>query len=124
MKPHEAADLLKELRDVVMADQSIRKPLVTWFSVAADRRLRDPNTQMDRLLGLRSRNAGRLTLHCQLPRRDQALRALASSLGIASHEGQADEIIRRACAGDLGHITKFGRIPGKRRLLQILATER
>lgn len=124
MKPHEAADWLKELRDVVALEPSIRKPLVTWFVIAVDHRLRDPNTHLDNLLGLRSRKGGRLTLHCKIPRRDQALRMLASSLEIPTASGQADEIIRRADAGELGTIAAFGRIPGKRRLLQILAAER
>jgi hypothetical protein len=82
MKPHEAADWLKELRDVVAVEPSIRKSLVTWFVVAVDNRLRDPDTHLDNLLGLRSHKGGRLTLHCKIPRRDQTLRMLASSLGI------------------------------------------
>lgn len=124
MKPHEAADWLKELRDVVAVDPSIRKPLVTWFVVAVDNRLRDPDTHLDNLLGLRSHKGGRLTLHCKIPRRDQTLRMLASSLGIPTHSGQADEIVRRARAGELGTIAELGRIPGKRRLMQILSDER
>lgn len=123
MKPREAGDWLKELRDFVAADQSIRRPLLTWFVTAVDRRLREPGSSLDALLGLRSRKGGRLTLHCTLPRRDQSLRLLAASTGISTHSGQADEILRRAHAGELAGIETLGRIPGKRQLLNILARE-
>ena len=124
MKPREAAFYLKELRDFVVRDSTIRQPLVTWFHTAVDKRLSDPASSLDQLLGLRSRNGGRLTLHCTLPKRDESLRLLAASLRVRTISGQADEIIRMAQAGKLAGIKALGRIPGKRRLLQILGSER
>lgn len=121
MKPHEAANWLKELRDFIIADQSIRRPLLTWFVTAVDQRLHQPDTSLDQLLGLRSRNGGRLTLYCTLPQRDQRLRTLAGSTGLPTYNGQADEILRQAHAGELVGIEKFGKIPGKRQLVKILS---
>lgn len=124
MKPHEAAQWLKELRDFVVRDNTIRQPLVTWFHTAVDKRLAEPSSSLDKLLGLRSRKGGRLTLHCTTPKRDESLRILAASLRIQTISGQADEIIRMAQSGKLAGIEALGRIPGKRMLQKILGNEK
>lgn len=120
MKPLEAADYLRQVLIAVNSGGTVPLYVRTWFCSAVDKRLKDPASSLDRLLGLRSRAGGRLTLGCQLPSRDNRIRYLAASLNLPKANDQADEILRRKNAGELAEIEALGRIPGKRRLLQII----
>ncbi|MFZ4539138.1 hypothetical protein [Propionivibrio sp.] len=121
MKPHEAADYLRYLVSFVATDPNTLAHIKTWFCTSASRRLADPSTSLDKLLGLRSRAGGRHTLYCSIPERDERLRTLAASLGLPTVKAQAEEITRRKKAGELREIEKLGRIPGPGRLAQIIS---
>lgn len=123
MKPREAAGWLRLVADAVSVDAALPPSVRGWFGLAVMMRLRDPETHLDRLLGLRSRHGGRRTLYSTLPDRDIALRTLAASTRLTTTSAQADEILRRADAGKLAKIEELGRIPGRRQLLRILSDD-
>ena len=86
-------------------------------------RLADPSSSLDRILGLRSRRAGRLSLHSRIPDRDAALRAIAGSLDKPNAKDCANEILRMKSAGLLQEIEAIHRIPGYRQLLRIITND-
>lgn len=121
MKPREAADSLRLIAQAVSANNAIPLQIRGWFGRAVMCRLADPSASLDRLLGLRSRHAGRLSLHSKIPERDAALRALARSLGGRNAKECANEILRMKRAGLLPEIDAVHRIPGHRQLLRIIS---
>lgn len=123
MKPREAADSLRLLAQVVAADNSIPLHIRSWFGRAVMYRIANPSSSLDRELGLRSRHAGRLSLHSRIPDRDAALRALADGLGKPTAKDCANEILRMKGAGLLPKIEAIHPIPGYRQLLRIIADD-
>lgn len=123
MRPREAADKLRLVAQAVASATSLPPSVRGWFGLAVMKRLNDPDTHLDQLLGLRQRGLGRVSLYSRILDRDAALRVLAASTGLPTAGERADEIIRRAKAGDLAAIQEYGRIPGRRQLLRILAND-
>ena len=127
MKPIEAVENIKLARKLIMSGAPLAPGLRIWICSAFDRRLEDPESTLDHLLGLRSRAGGRLHAASTLPGLHRAIAALrppgqnirqqASSLAarIASH--------RRAPDPTLADIERrFGRLPGSpRQLARVLA---
>ncbi|MFZ4539728.1 hypothetical protein [Propionivibrio sp.] len=95
MKPFESAKYLQCLLGFVATDPHIPAYIKTWFCTSASRRLADPSTKLDQLLGLRSRAGGRHTLYCSIPERDERIRTLAFSLALPTVKAQAEEITRK-----------------------------
>jgi hypothetical protein len=78
MTPYQAARRLERLAHTLAA---VVAPADRWFPAALLRRVREPGTDLDRLLGLRSRAGGRGGyLGSPLPERDRLLRVFAASL--------------------------------------------
>ena len=121
MKPREAASFLRQVAQGVATYAGLPPQVRGWFCLAVTKRLNDPSSQLDNLLGLRSSIGGWETLHNKRYDRNEALRRLAVFTGLPTANEQADEIIRRKNAGELAHIEIDGRIPGKRQLLRIIS---
>lgn len=81
MKPIEARTWLQQATQMVLAGQPLPPALRAWLGHALRRRVEDPHSSLDGLLGLRSRRGGRLHAFSPLPARDQALAALAAGAG-------------------------------------------
>lgn len=120
MKPREAADHLHDVM-VALSETGLPPNVRGWFSLAVTTRLNDPNSSLDKLLGLRSSVGGWESLRNKRFDRNKALRAMAVYTGLSTADEQADEILRRKKAGELAHIEVNGRIPGKRQLLRIIS---
>ena len=127
MKPIEARENLKIIRKSIMVGAPLAPSLRSWVCTAIDRRLEDPASALDHLLGLRSRAGGRLHAASNLPGKHRAIQALhppgqntrqqASSLAarIASHRRSPDPAL-------VDIERRWGRIPGSpRQLARILA---
>ena len=120
MKPREAADYLK-LVMVAVSKTGLPPNVRGWFCQAVTTRLNDPDSSLDKLLGLRSSLGGWGSLRNKRFDRNKALRTMAAYTGLPTADEQADEILRRKKAGELAHIEVNGRIPGKRQLLRIIS---
>lgn len=81
MKPLLAADRLRRIAARLAAGEPLDELQRAWLGLAFVRRLQDPSADLDALLGLRSRNGGRLGACSTQPARDQALRELAGEAG-------------------------------------------
>lgn len=81
MKPLEAASDLRHACSLLMSGHPLPPSMRSWLVGAMRRRLAEPNANLDRLLGLRSRAGGRLHAASKLPARDRAIRALAGTHG-------------------------------------------
>jgi hypothetical protein len=81
MKPLLAADRLRRIAARLAAGEPLDELQRAWLGLAFVRRLSDPAADLDGLLGLRSRQGGRLGACSQQPARDQALRELAGEAG-------------------------------------------
>ena len=128
MKPLLAADRLRRIAARLAAGEPLDELQRAWLGLAFVRRLSDPSTDLDALLGMRSRNGGRLSACSTQPARDQALRELAAVPGtvkaraielqtrIAAHRSGADD-------PELAEIERrHGRAPSSvRQLIRIVA---
>lgn len=121
MKPREAADYLRLVMESVSTGKRMPPNVIVWFCLAVTKRLSDPDSQLDNLLGLRSSVGGWDSLYNKRFDRNKALRTMATYTGLPTANEQADEILRRKKAGELAHIEVNGRIPGKRQLLRIIS---
>lgn len=122
MKPHEAAARLEEMAHTLA---TILPPEDHWLPALLLRRVRDPDADLDRLLGLRSRAGGRGGyVGSPLPERDRLIRAFAAPLP-GTVKDKATHIAHLAASRDpaLAHITRLARIPSLRQLQRILADD-
>lgn len=116
MKPIEAVRALADVATLIAHGQPLPPSLRAWIAPALLRRARDPGTDLERLLGTRSRAGGRLNGHSRLPDRDAAIRRYAEQIPGTVAE-QARELSKRVKAHrtrpnpDLSEIEQFGRLP-------------
>lgn len=124
MKPILAADRLRRIAARLAAGEPLDELQRAWLGLAFVRRLQDPSADLDALLGLRSRNGGRLGACSTQPARDQALRKLAGEAGTVKARATALQArIRAWRAGandeDLDTIARrYGDPPSSLRQLQ------
>jgi hypothetical protein len=127
MRPLDAAADLKLVRALIMSGTPLAPSLRIWICAAIDHRLKNPASDLDHLLGLRSRAGGRLHAASTLPGLHRAIAALHPT-GQNIHQ-QASSLAaritghRRAPDPTLMDIERrFGRLPGSpRQLARILA---
>lgn len=81
MKPLLAADRLRRIAARLAAGEPLDELQRAWLGLAFVRRLSDPAADLDGLLGLRSRQGGRLSACSTQPARDAALRELVGDEG-------------------------------------------
>ncbi len=123
MKPFEARVNLQHACDLLAAGQPLPPLMRAWFVSALHKRLTVPRSNLDRLLGLRSRSAGRLHAFSSIPARDKALQALMGKSGTVTERVNALlvrlERHRAQPDADLAAIERqHGRIPRSRAQLQ------
>lgn len=118
--PRAAASKLSVVAEHVAKGIAVPPIAREWFCDAVAVRLKDPTASLDRILGLRSRYAGRKWLGSTIPERNASIRALAKSLGIKKVCNQAKEIERLSRAGKLPHL---GKLPGWRQILKAINNE-
>lgn len=99
MKPLLAADRLRRIAARLAAGEPLDELQRAWLGLAFVRRLSDPSADLDALLGLRSRNGGRLSACSQQPARDAALRELAGEVGTVKARATALQARIRAWQG-------------------------
>ncbi len=123
MKPFESRVNLQHACDLLADGQPLPPLMRTWFVGALRKRLATPTSNLDRLLGLRSRSAGRLHAFSSIPARDQALQLLAGRDGTVTERVNA--LLKRLARHrtvpdpDLARIERqHGRIPRSRAQLQ------
>ncbi len=121
-KPWECLQELELVVGALRAGQRLDPALSSWFVGALHRRIREPDADLERLLGLRTGRGGRGGgAHSPLPRRDRQIRAAADTIDGATTTAKAREIHRRWLAGELpalGH-----RVVTVRRIQSILAAK-
>lgn len=101
----------------LLAEGQPLPPVVRFWLVGALRkRITDPQSDLDRLLGLKNRNAGRLHAFSGNPERDQAIRCLTGEQGSVSD--RVSKLIARISAHrlqpdpEIAELeSKFGRLP-------------
>ena len=122
MTPHQAAKRLERMAYTLAA---LVDPGDRWFPALLLRRVREPGTDLDRLLGLRSRTGGRGGyLGSPLPERDRLLRVLAASLpGTVQDKARDIAALARRDDPSLEHIAHLARIPDVRQLQRILSDD-
>lgn len=120
MTPHAAAERIARIARQ-MAE--VLPPSDRWVPAALLRRVRDPTTDLDRLLGLRGNGGRGRYLGSPIPERNRRLRELAQAIpGPAS--AKATQLLKRLAERDplLTDIDRLARIPrSHRQLLRILA---
>ncbi len=101
-KPIEAVRNLRQVAAIIASGHPLPPSLRNWLTLAIYKRLADPGSNLDSLLGLKGRG-GRLHAFSSNPQRDFALRKLAPSGGtqservaalrarIISHKSNPDE---------------------------------
>ncbi len=89
MKPLLAADRLRRIAAHLARAEPLPPLLSAWLGLAILKRLQDADSNLDRLLGVRSKNGGRLSACSTQPARDAALRALAGDEGTAKDRATA-----------------------------------
>ncbi len=120
MTPHDAAERIARIARH-MAE--VLPPSDRWLPAALLRRVRDPETDLDRLLGLRGNGGRGRFLGSPIPERDRRLRELVALVD-GSATNKAEHILDRLRQDDpeLLAIDRLARIPRSRRqLLRILA---
>lgn len=123
MKPIDAARRLQECAHLLAAGQPLPPSLRAWLPPALLRRVLEPKTSLDRLLGLRSRAGGRGGhLGSAIPERNRLPRVLAANLP-GDTQTRAAHIARLSREGDAALAGIPGRIPGMRQLQRILADD-
>lgn len=123
MKPFEARVNLQHACALLAAGQPLPPLMRAWFVSALHKRLATPQSNLDRLLGLRSRSAGRLHAFSSIPARDKALQALMGQGGTVTERVNAllGRLARHRTTpdADLARIERqHGRIPRSRAQLQ------
>ena len=95
-------------------------PHERWLPAALLMRVRDPETSLDRLLGLTGNGGRGFYLGCNLPERDRRLRELADTLPEATVKARAETILARQAAGDPAvlAIHEIAALPRSRRQLE------
>lgn len=129
MKPLEARSMLEQVVTLLWAGQPLPPVLRAWIGGALRRRLAQPESSLDALLGLRSRRGGRLHAFSTMPARDRALAALAGAEGSVADRAAAlrDRILAHATTADpaLAAIElKCGRLPRSLSQLQRIVAGR
>lgn len=120
MKPLEALAMTERTIAFLAAGHGLPPSERSWLVGALLTRIRTPGSNLDQLLGLRSRKGGRLHAASTLPLRDTALLKLADAIP-GNQRDRAAELLRRLKAGDpeLQKIERdTGRIPRSRRQLE------
>lgn len=120
MKPLEARAMMERTVALLAAGHGLPPSERSWLVGALLTRLRAPSSNLDQLLGLRSRKGGRLHAASTLPLRDNALLQLADAIP-GNQRDRAAELLRRLKAGDpeLQKIEQdSGRIPRSQRQLE------
>ncbi len=120
MTPHDAAERIARIARQ-MAE--VLPPSDRWVPAALLRRVRDPATDLDRLLGLRGNGGRGRYLGSPIPERNRRLRELAQAIpGPAG--AKATQLLKRLAERDplLINIDRLARIPrSHRHLLRILS---
>lgn len=120
MTPHDAAERIARIARQ-MAE--VLPPSDRWLPAALLRRVRDPATDLDHLLGLKGNGGRGRYLGSPIPERNRRLRELAAAIpGPAS--AKADHLLSRLASADpvLTELDRLARIPrSQRQLLRILA---
>lgn len=120
MKPLEARAMIERTIALLAAGHGLPPSERSWLVGALLTRLRTPGSNLDQLLGLRSRKGGRLHAASTLPLRDTALLQIADAMP-GNQRDRAAELLRRLKAGDpeLKKIERdTGRIPSSQRQLE------
>ncbi len=89
MKPLLARRRLEQVAAHLARGEALPPLLSGWIGLAILKRLQDADSNLDQLLGLRSRQGGRLGACSQQPARDQALRELAGEAGTVKDRATA-----------------------------------
>ena len=128
MKPLLARRRLEQVAAHLARGEALPPLLSAWAGMAILRRLQDADSSLDALLGLRSRQGGRLGACSTAPARDAALRELAGDEGNTKSRAAALHmrvIAHRSGADDpeLAEIERrYGRAPSSvRQLIRIVA---
>ena len=120
MKPLEARAMMERTIALLAAGHGLPPSERSWLVGALVTRIRMPGSDLDKLLGLRSRKGGRLHAASTLPLRDSALLKLAAAIP-GNQRDRAAELLRRLKADDpeLQKIERdTGRIPRSQRQLE------
>ncbi|HRP94780.1 MAG TPA: hypothetical protein PL143_00880 [Rhodocyclaceae bacterium] len=120
MTPHDAAERIAR---IARRMAEVLPPSDRWLPAALLRRVREPATDLDRLLGLKGNGGRGRYLGSPIPERNRRLRILAATIpGPAS--AKADHLLHCLAVRDpaLIELDRLARIPRSRRqLLRILA---
>ena len=100
MKPLLARRRLEQVAAHLARGEALPPLLSGWIGLAILKRLQDADSNLDQLLGLRSRQGGRLSACSTQPARDAALRELAGEAGTA--KGRATALQARIRAWQAG----------------------
>lgn len=129
MKPLDAMERLEDCMKILAAGHPLPPLYRAWIVTALHRRLSDPQSSLDRLLELRSRQGGsRLHAGSTLPARDAAVRQAAGDAGTVI--ARAEALRARILEHRAGHTdpeierieSEFGTIPsGVRQLHRIIS---
>lgn len=116
MAPLESLKNLRTVSSLIAAGNPLPPILRGWLLLALQRRINDPGSSLDQLLGLKSRAGGRLSGHSTNPQRDRAVRALIQQQGTSKAQAHAlAERIRTHRQRPDPELTlieaKFGRLP-------------
>lgn len=99
MKPVEARETLEKIAKLLASGQGLPPAERSWLVGSLITRLRQPGSDLERLLGLRSRAGGRLHAHTPLPARDAAVRKTCATLPGTNKE-RARNLLRRLQANN------------------------
>jgi uncharacterized protein YbjQ (UPF0145 family) len=100
MKPLLARRRLEQVAQHLARAEPLPPLLSGWLGLAIMQRMQNADSSLDQLLGLRSRQGGRLSACSQQPARDAALRELAGEAGTA--KGRATALQARIRAWQAG----------------------
>lgn len=129
MKPLLARRRLEQVAAHLARGEALPALLSAWMGLAIMQRMQNADSSLDALLGLRSRQGGRLGACSTAPARDAALRELAGDEGTVKARATALQArIRAWQAGTtdeaLDTIARFGDPPKSlRQLIRIVASQ-